>query len=118
MCFHIVSVLYFDRIPLWGAFVASIGLGVVAMLIVHFFLVPIMKKKIAGKWVCVCVRAHACVRSFCVCVCVCVCVSQGDFHLFLLFCKIHHISFFKLQHIINFCVLCDIAGSYSGAAED
>ena len=99
MCFHIVSVLYFDRIPLWGAFVASIGLGVVAMLIVHFFLVPIMKKKIAGK-------------------CVCVCVSQGDFHLFLLFCKIHHISFFKLQHIINFCVLCDIAGSYSGAAED
>ncbi|GFG37754.1 hypothetical protein Cfor_01134 [Coptotermes formosanus] len=43
------SLLYFDRIPLWGAFVASIGLGLVAMLVVHFIGVPIMRKKIEGK---------------------------------------------------------------------
>jgi sodium-dependent phosphate transporter len=51
MRFHIVAVLYFDKIPLWGSFVASIGLGLVAVVVVHFFLVPIMKKKIAGKCV-------------------------------------------------------------------
>ena len=51
MCFHIVAVLYLDKIPLWGAFVASIGFGLVAVVVVHFFLVPIMKKKIAGKHV-------------------------------------------------------------------
>jgi len=49
MCFHFVAVLYLDRIPLWGAFVASIGIGLVAMVVVHYFFVPIMKKKIAGK---------------------------------------------------------------------
>jgi len=42
------SLLYFDQIPLWGAFVASIGLGLVAVVVVHYFLVPIMKKKIAA----------------------------------------------------------------------
>jgi uncharacterized membrane protein YagU involved in acid resistance len=41
----------FDKIPLWGAFVASIGLGLVAMLVVHFIFVPIMRKKIEGKCV-------------------------------------------------------------------
>jgi hypothetical protein len=51
MCFHIVAVLYFDRIPLWGAFVASIGSGLLAVVVVHYFFVPIMKKKIAGKCV-------------------------------------------------------------------
>jgi len=51
MCFHIVAVLYFDQIPLWGAFVASIGLGLVALVVVHYIFVPIMKKKIAGKHV-------------------------------------------------------------------
>jgi uncharacterized membrane protein YagU involved in acid resistance len=49
MCLHIVAVLYFDRIPLWGAFVASIGAGLLALLVVHFIFVPIMRKKIAGK---------------------------------------------------------------------
>jgi len=51
MCFDFVAVLYFDRIPLWGAIVASIGFGFVAMVVVHFIFVPIMKKKIAGKCV-------------------------------------------------------------------
>ena len=49
MCFHIVAVLYFDRIPLWGAIVASIGFGLVAAVVVHYIFVPIMKKKITGK---------------------------------------------------------------------
>jgi len=49
MCFHIVAVLYFDRVPLWGSFVASIGAGIVAVVVVHFIFVPMMKRKIAGK---------------------------------------------------------------------
>lgn len=40
------SLLYFDRIPLWGAFVASIGVGVLVMLGVHFLWVPVMRRKI------------------------------------------------------------------------
>jgi hypothetical protein len=44
-------VLYFDRIPLWGAFVASIGVGVLVMLGVHFLWVPVMRRKIEGKCV-------------------------------------------------------------------
>jgi uncharacterized membrane protein YagU involved in acid resistance len=51
MCYNFVAVLYFDRIPLWGALVASIGFGLVAVLVVHFIFVPIMRKKIAGKCV-------------------------------------------------------------------
>jgi len=49
MCFYFVAVLYFDRIPLWGSIVASVGGGLLAAVIVHFIFVPIMKKKIAGK---------------------------------------------------------------------
>jgi len=49
MCFYFVAVLYFDRIPLWGAIVASLSFGVMTAVIVHFIFVPIMKKKIAGK---------------------------------------------------------------------
>jgi uncharacterized membrane protein YagU involved in acid resistance len=51
ICSHFLAVLYFDRIPLWGAIVASIGLGLVAVLVVHFIFVPIMRKKIEGKCV-------------------------------------------------------------------
>jgi uncharacterized membrane protein YagU involved in acid resistance len=51
MCFHIVAVLYLDRVPLWGAFVASIGAGILAVVVVHYIFVPIMKKKIAGNHV-------------------------------------------------------------------
>jgi len=51
MCFHFVAVLYFDKIPLWGAFVASIGIGLLVAVVVQLFFVPIMKKKIAGKHV-------------------------------------------------------------------
>ena len=51
MCFDSVAVLYFDRIPLWGAIVASVGFGLLAMVVVHFIFVPMMKKKIAGKCV-------------------------------------------------------------------
>jgi len=42
------SLLYFDRIPLWGSIVASIGGGLLAAVIVHFIFVPIMKKKLAA----------------------------------------------------------------------
>jgi sodium-dependent phosphate transporter len=47
--FHFVAVLYFDKIPLWGSFVASIGVGLLVMVIVHFIFVPIMRKKIEGN---------------------------------------------------------------------
>jgi uncharacterized membrane protein YagU involved in acid resistance len=49
MFFHFVAVLYFDRIPLWGSFVASIGGGILTAVIVHFIFVPMMSKKIAGN---------------------------------------------------------------------
>jgi hypothetical protein len=49
MCYLSVAVLYFDRVPLWGAFVASIGVGLLSLVIVHFVFVPIIKKKIAGE---------------------------------------------------------------------
>jgi len=51
MCFDFVAVLYFDRIPLWGSIVASIGAGILTALIVHLIFVPMMKKKLAGKCV-------------------------------------------------------------------
>jgi sodium-dependent phosphate transporter len=42
------SLLYFDRIPLWGSIVASIGAGILTALIVHLIFVPMMKKKLAA----------------------------------------------------------------------
>ena len=51
MYFDFVAVLAFDRIPLWGVFVACIGAGLLAAVVVHFIFVPIMRKKIAGKCV-------------------------------------------------------------------
>ncbi|XP_023709279.1 sodium-dependent phosphate transporter 2 isoform X2 [Cryptotermes secundus] len=40
------SLLYFDRIPWWGTLLISVFTGAVAMLIVQFFLVPFMRRKI------------------------------------------------------------------------
>lgn len=42
------TLLYFDRIPLWGTFVACIGAGLLTAVIVHFIFVPMMKKKLAA----------------------------------------------------------------------
>jgi hypothetical protein len=46
---HVVTVLYFDRIPWWGALLISVGAGAVTMLAVQIFLVPFMKRRIGGK---------------------------------------------------------------------
>ncbi|PNF31938.1 hypothetical protein B7P43_G07926 [Cryptotermes secundus] len=40
------SLLYFNRIPLWGVLVLSFGIGALTMVAVWFFLVPFMRKKI------------------------------------------------------------------------
>lgn len=40
------TLLYFDRIPWWGAVLISLGIAVVSMMIVQFFVVPRMKKQI------------------------------------------------------------------------
>ncbi|XP_063223861.1 sodium-dependent phosphate transporter 1-A isoform X2 [Bacillus rossius redtenbacheri] len=40
------KLLYFDRIPVWGTFVVSLGLGSVVMLLVHFLVVPHQRKQI------------------------------------------------------------------------
>lgn len=40
------AVLYFHLIPLWGVFAISIGLGVVAAVVVRFFVNPRL-----GRWI-------------------------------------------------------------------
>ncbi|XP_069682381.1 sodium-dependent phosphate transporter 1-A-like isoform X1 [Periplaneta americana] len=40
------TLLYFDRIPWWGALLISLGIAAVAMLIVQFLVVPYMKRQI------------------------------------------------------------------------
>lgn len=42
-------VLYFDKIPIWGIFIISIGSGIIAALLIHFFLGPRLKKWIQSK---------------------------------------------------------------------
>ncbi|XP_067664605.1 sodium-dependent phosphate transporter 1-A-like [Haliotis asinina] len=40
------EMLYFDRIPLYGVFILSFGLGLVVALVVYFFVVPWQRKRI------------------------------------------------------------------------
>ena len=44
-----LPVLRFDQIPLYGVLILSIGGGLVAALIVHFFVSPYLKKKIVRE---------------------------------------------------------------------
>lgn len=44
-----LPVLHFDRIPLYGVLILSIGGGLLAALIVHFFVSPYLKKKIVRE---------------------------------------------------------------------
>ena len=44
-----LPVLRFDRIPLYGVLILSIGGGLLAALIVHFFVSPYLKKKIVRE---------------------------------------------------------------------
>lgn len=44
-----LAVFYFDRIPLWGALVASSVVGLLVSLLVQFILVPRQRKAILGS---------------------------------------------------------------------
>ena len=44
-----LPVLHFDRIPLYGVLIRSIGGGLLAALIVHFFVSPYLKRKIVRE---------------------------------------------------------------------
>ncbi|PSN42128.1 Sodium-dependent phosphate transporter 1-A [Blattella germanica] len=41
--------LYFDRIPWWGALLISIGIGLLTSIVVQFFVVPRMRKQVEGS---------------------------------------------------------------------
>ncbi|XP_070534851.1 sodium-dependent phosphate transporter 2-like [Ptychodera flava] len=43
------EMLGFDKIPLWGAFVLSFGVGIIVAIAVQIFAVPWMRKKIEGE---------------------------------------------------------------------
>lgn len=43
------SLLYFDRIPWWGAIIISVSIGIITALVVQFFLVPRQRRKIIAE---------------------------------------------------------------------
>lgn len=46
MHYIFVAVFHFDKIPLWGALLASIGIGLLVSILVQFLLVPYQRKAI------------------------------------------------------------------------
>ena len=46
---YLFSVLYFDRIPLYGVFILVVGLSVVVGVLVRIFLVPWFRNRVHGK---------------------------------------------------------------------
>ena len=44
-----LPVLGFDKIPLWGTFIISFGVGTIVAILVRFAVVPWQRRKIKGK---------------------------------------------------------------------
>lgn len=42
--------LHFDKIPLYGCFILSFGIGTIVALLIAFLFVPYMKQKIDGEF--------------------------------------------------------------------
>lgn len=44
-----ITVLQFDKIPIYGVVILSVGISVITGVIVRVFIVPWQRKKITGK---------------------------------------------------------------------